>query len=189
MVSPERVRLFESRKDAFQKDEILQENIILKARKAGNSAIINISVSKGVDDLDNPVGHRLSTSQALYSAGKGRILRLPVNNLDVETIDIVEQWEGSIHKYGLQISTGPVVPFRAEDLISGTKHRSKGFVPLIWMQNGSKLARTSKRPPIRSGRLLTRGKPYWYSMVWMKFPRIYAPLYVRWSRLSLRFIL
>ena len=135
MVSPERVHLFESRKDAFRKDEILQENIILKARKAGNSTIINISVSKGVDDLDNPVGHRLSTSQALYPADKGRILRLPVSNLDIEVIDIVEQWEGSLHKYGLQISTGPVVPFRAEDLISGTKHRSKGFVPLIWMQN------------------------------------------------------
>ena len=135
MVSPEMVHLFESRKDAFRKDEVLQENIILKARKAGNSAIINISVSKGVDDLDNPAGHRLSTSQALYPAGKGRILRLPVNNFDIEVIDIVEQWEGSLHKYGLQISTGPVVPFRAEDLISEAKHRSKEFVPFIWMQN------------------------------------------------------
>jgi adenine-specific DNA-methyltransferase len=92
-------------------------------------------VSKGVDDLDNPVGHRLSTSQALYSAGKGRILRLPVSNLGIEVIDIVEQWERSLHKYGLEISTGPVVPFRAEDLISGTKHWSKEFVPLIWMQH------------------------------------------------------
>jgi len=135
MVSPERVHLFESRKDAFRKDDVLQENIILKARKAGNSAVINISVSKGVDDLDNPVGHRLSKSQVLYPAGKGRILRLPVSDLDIAVIDMVEQWIGSLHKYGFDISTGTVVPFRAEDLVSGAKRRSKGFVPLIWMQN------------------------------------------------------
>ena len=135
MVSPERIHLFESRKDAFRKDEVLQENIILKARKAGNSEVINISVSKGVDDLNNPFGHRLSTSQVLNPAVKGRILRLPISDLDIEVIDMVEQWKGSLHKYGFEISTGPVVPFRAEDLISGAKHRSKGYVPLIWMQN------------------------------------------------------
>lgn len=135
MVSPERVHLFESRKDAFRKDEVLQENIILKARKAGKSAIINISVSKGIDDLSNPIDHSLSTSQVLYPAGKGRVLRLPVSDLDIEVIDMVEQWKGSLHKYGFEISTGPVVPFRAEDLISGARHGSEGFVPLIWMQN------------------------------------------------------
>ena len=135
MMSPERVHLFESRKDAFRRDEVLQENIILKARKTDNSTMINISVSKGIDDLNNPIGHRLSISQVLYSANKGRILRLPVNDLDIEVLDMVEQWKENLHKYGFEISTGPVVPFRAEDLISGTKHWSKGFVPLIWMQN------------------------------------------------------
>ncbi|MFH1294026.1 MAG: Eco57I restriction-modification methylase domain-containing protein [Pseudomonadota bacterium] len=135
MVSPERVHLFESRKDAFQKDEVLQENIILKARRGGNNTLIDVSVSKGVADLHNPVSHRLSLSQVLDPADKGSILRLPVSNEDIEIIDTFEKWTGSLHRYGLEISTGPVVPFRAQNLIRDSEIRSNEFVPLIWMQN------------------------------------------------------
>ena len=48
---------------------------------------------------------------------------------------MVDRWTGSLHKYGLEISTGPVVPFRAESLISDSKSRTKELVPLIWMHN------------------------------------------------------
>jgi len=135
MVSPERVHLFESRKDAFQKDEVLQENIILKARKSGKNSMMDVSVSRGVDDLQNPTSHSLPIYQVLEPANKGRILRLPVSDQDIEVIDMVDQWAGSLHKYGLEISTGPVVPFRAGGLIFDSKSRIKELVPLIWMHN------------------------------------------------------
>ncbi len=135
MVTPERVHLFESRKDAFQKDEVLQENIILKARRGGNNSTMDISVSRGVDDLQNPISHGLPIYQVLEPVKRGRILRLPVSDQDIEVIDMVDRWTGSLHKYGLEISTGPVVPFRAETLIFDSKSRSKELVPLIWMHN------------------------------------------------------
>ena len=135
LVSPERVHLFESRKDAFQKDEVLQENIILKARRNSKNVMMDISVSRGVDDLINPMRHNISTNHVLEPANKGRILRLPVSDQDIEVIELVDRWTGNLHKYGLEISTGPVVPFRAESLIFDSKDRTKGLVPLIWMYN------------------------------------------------------
>ncbi|MBW2035391.1 MAG: Eco57I restriction-modification methylase domain-containing protein [Deltaproteobacteria bacterium] len=135
MMQPERVHLFESRKDAFRKDDVLQENIILKARKSGKPSMIKISLSRGMDDLDEPANYDLPISRVLYSTGKDIILRLPTSDLDIGIIDMVEEWTGNLHKYRLEISTGPVVPFRAENLILDGRQRDRTLVPLIWMQN------------------------------------------------------
>ncbi len=135
MMQPERVHLFESRMDAFKKDEVLQENIILKARKAGNASRLRISVSPGIDSLNRAASYDLSASKVLYSTAKDMVFRLPASQRDIEIIDIVEQWTGGLHRYGLQISTGPVVPFRATDLILNDKHVNNDTAPLLWMQN------------------------------------------------------
>lgn len=135
LVQPERIHVFESRKETFKKHEVLQENIILKAKKHCNISTIKISISKGLDDLDKSTIYTFPTSIVLYSTSHDIILRLPNNNYDTDVIDIVEQWTGSLHKYGIEISTGPVVPFRAKDLISNTKRDHNDFAPLIWLQN------------------------------------------------------
>lgn len=135
LVHPEIIHIFESRKETFKKDEVLQENIILKARKYCNVSTIKISISKGLNDLDKSTIYTFPTSIVLYSTSHDIILRLPNNNYDTDVIDIVEQWTGSLHKYGIEISTGPVVPFRAKDLISNTKRDNNDFAPLIWLQN------------------------------------------------------
>jgi adenine-specific DNA-methyltransferase len=135
MMRPERVHLFGSRKDAFRKDEVLQENIILKARKEGVTSTIKISSSQGINDLNQSVSHAHPVSRILHSAGNDLIFRLPASDFDTAVIDTVEQWDGCLHKYGMKISTGPVVPFRAKTLILSEKHAGVASVPLIWMQN------------------------------------------------------
>src|SRR5439155_21029264 len=47
-----RVHVFESRKRAFADDEVLQENIILHAVKAGTPSRVVVSSSHGPDDGD-----------------------------------------------------------------------------------------------------------------------------------------
>jgi len=44
-----RIHIFESRKDIFDKDEVLQENIIIKASKNGQEGIVTITISKDKD--------------------------------------------------------------------------------------------------------------------------------------------
>lgn len=135
MMHPERIHIFESRKKPFEHDSVLQENIILKARKFFTISDIKVSISKGVDDLDKSTLYKFPTSIVLHSFNNDIILRLPNNNQDIELIHVVEQWPGSLHKYGIEISTGPVVPFRANNLIFNIRHDSNDFAPLIWLRN------------------------------------------------------
>ena len=135
IIRPERVHVFESRKDAFKKDDVLQENIILKARKKGIADTITVSVSKNTIDLDNSSNYELDVETALHKTKKDIIFRIPVNDTDIKTIQIVESWQGNLHEYDMQISTGPVVPFRATDLMTDEIDSKEKIAPLIWMHH------------------------------------------------------
>lgn len=136
VMRPERVHIFESRKQAFRADEVLQENIILKARKGGSTTTVGISTSQGVRDIYKIKIHRIPVSRALFNFKKDDfVFRLPVNDEESAILDIVDSWSGRLHKYGMEISTGPVVPFRAVNLIPTDGGDYEGLVPLLWMQN------------------------------------------------------
>ena len=152
MMQPERIHIFESRKETFKKDEVLQENIILKARKFINASTIVISISNGAHDLNKSTIYSFPMHKILYSINNDLVLRIPNSNQDIELIDIVEQWEGSLHKYGMEISTGPVVPFRAKELICNTNHVSNDFAPLIWMQNVHPMIINWPRSALKNGK-------------------------------------
>lgn len=138
ITSPERVHIFESRKDAFRKDDVLQENIILKARKAGKSRILEISHSNGKNDLEEVRTHPVPLRKALLKYNGDIIFRLPIDDSDDNILNIVDGWTGKLHKYGMEISTGPVVPFRATESIPLDNNAcQEPLVPLLWMQNVS----------------------------------------------------
>ena len=61
--------------------------------------------------------------------------RLPTGMHDEQILDAVDLWDGSLEKYGWQVSTGRVVPFRAEHLLKEKITTGNGTVPLLWMQN------------------------------------------------------
>jgi len=138
IMSPERVHIFESRKDAFRKDLVLQENIILKARKAGKNRIVEISQSNGKNDLEEVRTNPVPLRKALLKYNGDIIFRLPIDDSDDNILNIVDGWKGKLHKYGMEISTGPVVPFRATEFIPlGNNAYEEPLVPLLWMQNVS----------------------------------------------------
>jgi len=132
---PERVHIFESRKDAFRTAGVLQENIILKARKAGLARQIGISTSEGASDISRSRVFRVPISEALFKIENDLILRLPINEDESRILDMVDNWSGNLHEYGMEISTGPVVPFRAKELIPTKRKGHKNMAPLLWMQN------------------------------------------------------
>jgi adenine-specific DNA-methyltransferase len=63
------------------------------------------------------------------------LFRLPTGILDEQILETVDKWDGSLEKYGFQVSTGRVVPFRAKVLLKEKAKQSNGAVPLLWMQN------------------------------------------------------
>jgi adenine-specific DNA-methyltransferase len=135
-MQPVWIHLFESRKDVFSNQGVLQENVILKATKTGCRSSVTISTSKDRDALDSSVMNRVPISYVLRRNNGYLMLRLPLDEFDDLVIDIVDKWESRLSDYGLDISTGPVVPFRSKEFLrSDIPATSTSFVPLFWMCN------------------------------------------------------
>ncbi len=145
-IRPQAVHVFGSRRDAFSRDAVLQENVILKgireddwpARKGAK--LMTISSSQGVRDLETPDQRVVSIDSVLDLKSREKVLRLPVSDAEDELVQIVDSWPGSLKIYGLQISTGPVVPFRATAFVEKVGSVPGSHVPLLWMNHVRSMA-------------------------------------------------
>lgn len=141
LMRPRAVHLFGSRREAFGRDEVLQENIILLARRADgwpathNGGTVEVSFSEGVRDLAARRRRKLPLAEVLNFHSRDRVLRVPATDGDEEIARAVRAWPGSLSAYGLEVSTGPVVPFRAAAVLSKGGAVPKTHAPLLWMQN------------------------------------------------------
>lgn len=130
----ERAHVFASRRDAFQDDDVLQENIIVAYRRGGTPADpVTISSSKGVGDLAEARSFVAERREVLRPHDPHGVVYLPTCAEDAATMQTVFAWRGSLRGLGLEVSTGPVVPFRStEDLV---REGGADTVPLLWMQH------------------------------------------------------
>lgn len=139
-VRPTNIHLFGSRKDAFDQEAILQENIILKAVNDNRSnkleTNVNVSFSQGVKDLDKITKRSIPLRDIIDFESKNKVFRISVNHKEDKIVELVHSWKENLHSLGLNISTGPVVAFRASKYITD-KGASNGhqYAPLLWMQN------------------------------------------------------
>jgi adenine-specific DNA-methyltransferase len=142
-VTPLAVHIFQSRNDVFKGDKVLQENVIFSFEKLSQpkeqrywAGTVNISVSKDNSELNKNVLNRQVSFQHFLKDQDGHVFfRLPTGIHDEQILDAVDRWEGSLEKYGWQVSTGRVVPFRVEQLLKDKLTVGNGAVPLLWMQN------------------------------------------------------
>ncbi|MGC1379314.1 MAG: BsuBI/PstI family type II restriction endonuclease [Anaerolineales bacterium] len=141
-VKPLAVHLFQSRNDVFKNDEVLQENVIFTFEKTAESkrqpyfaGQVSISTSKDDASLDTPITRQVSFGHFLSQHDGQFFFRLPTGVLDEQILDAVDRWDGSLERYGLQVSTGRVVPFRANSLLRDQVVSGNGTAPLLWMQN------------------------------------------------------
>lgn len=154
---PQAIHLFDSRKDAFEKDGVLQENIILKAccqegwTTHRQKKMISISQSRNVSDLNVVKCRKVRLDSVLNPADDNKILRIPTHRSEDRDLRIMNSWTGSLNAYGWEISTGPVVPFRAEGHLFQEASDGQAYAPLFWMQNVHRLQAiwpvTTRRKP------------------------------------------
>lgn len=135
-MTPVHIHVFDSRKDVFSSQSVLQENIILKAIKSASPTRVTISGSKNSDDLHHPPSRTVAIKHTLMRRDRDIILRLPIDRADMSILRTVDAWDATLSDYGLQISTGPVVPFRSKEfIVRSDTQRPRGLVPLLWMRN------------------------------------------------------
>ncbi|MGH8222197.1 MAG: Eco57I restriction-modification methylase domain-containing protein [Woeseiaceae bacterium] len=136
-IRPTDIHVFESRTDAFS--DVLQEAAITAGtrlhgwdkRSAGQR--IRLSSSAGAADIESSAVRTLPLGEVLQGECRHRVLSFPASKQHDRVTALVRQWSGSLQAYGWQVSTGPVVAFRANQFL-----RDKGLrhtVPLLWLQN------------------------------------------------------
>jgi adenine-specific DNA-methyltransferase len=131
------VHIFESRKEIFDRDGVLQENIIIKAikpKKISNHKrlIISSSENKSFTKLK-----KLSVryTDVVHYKNGDVFIRIPTSTLDIDILHVVDRWPNVLRNLGLEISTGPVVPFRATQYLLPELTESPKSAPLLWMHN------------------------------------------------------
>ena len=141
LIRPTGVHVFGSRRDAFRRDSVLQENVILTGIRQDRwhanrtAAPLAISWSLGTDDINEPTTREVPANVVLDFDSVDKVLRLPVCDEDEESLALVDSWPSNLGELGLNISTGPVVPFRAKDLIVRDGKIPTCHVPLLWMNH------------------------------------------------------
>ena len=130
------VHLFNTRKDTFAKDDVLQELVITRFADSNNGRI-TISHSEGSRDLNNPLVKEYPETNILDPGTADKVVFLPTDERDDEILNLFRTWNGNMEKYGIRISTGPVVAFRISDHI--TEVENYDTVPLYWMHNVIKM--------------------------------------------------
>lgn len=147
-VTPEALHLFGSRKDAFRKDEVLQENVILAARRkpAARETTVAITTSAGVSDLEKPTRRIVPLKDVVDIDSRELAVHIPSSDTDDAVLQFVRSWPATLHSLGLKVSTGPVVAFRAWNFIHEEPNGAQE-VPLLWLQHVRKM---NVRWPIES---------------------------------------
>ncbi len=121
------MHVFESREEHFTDDEILQEAMITWASaQAENQGHVVISSSNGMQDLPKAVLHTIPATDVVGGAPE-RLIALRAD------VDPLAAYFATLETYGLKVSTGPVVAFRAEQCLKTSA--TKKTVPLLWMQH------------------------------------------------------
>ncbi|MSR60276.1 MAG: hypothetical protein EXS05_21990 [Planctomycetaceae bacterium] len=136
-LTPRHIHLFESRTAAFRDDAVLQENVILGAQKCSERADVTVTVSDGRDLSPSGLQRRaLSYSQVIDDPKGDCIVRVSGNDVDQQIVDAIDRLPTRFRDSGLEISTGPVVHFRATEFLLDDKINSDmASAPLLWMHN------------------------------------------------------
>jgi adenine-specific DNA-methyltransferase len=78
----------------FKNDNVLQENIILRANKDVNSEI-RITSSECDKGLNEPRCSIFKTNELIDLKSKDKILFIPSNSKEAETIEVFKNWSSS----------------------------------------------------------------------------------------------
>ena len=141
MILPAQVHVFGSRRDAFSRHEVLQENVVLLGTRhdhgfsEGDRQALAVSSSLGVRDIADPSWQSVPLTVALDLNTADKVLRLPQCTEDEQVLALVDSWPNRLADLDMNISTGPIVAFRAANHIYEQGQIPDTHVPLLWMNH------------------------------------------------------
>lgn len=129
------IHLFHSREDVFDSDKVLQEAIILKAMKTTREAdTILISASENMYTGERFI-HKVPYSTVIDMESDNLFIMIPTTRDEVELLSMMKNWNDNLPSLGFKLKTGPVVDFRATELLR--EEEVENAVPLLWSNHFS----------------------------------------------------
>lgn len=123
----QRVHLFDSRSEAFGRDEVLQENILFHLVRGGSDEA-PLTLSTG--SLESPVETLIARERLVSPADSDQVIHIATETDADEVRDFIHGLPCRLGDLGLTVSTGPVVDFRLKGSLADKL--SEGSVPLIY---------------------------------------------------------
>lgn len=127
-VSIEHIHLFHSRTSAFDDDDVLQENIIIKLVCGKEQGKVTISTSSNVTFSDRE-SHDYPFREIVHEGEGQKFIHVPLapTQSDINGLPMAQR---TLEELGLMVSTGPVVDFRVKEFLRAEPGRDT--VPLLY---------------------------------------------------------
>jgi len=128
----EHIHLFVSRSKVFDKEDVLQETIIIKVRKTNKSPEkVKITSSKSNKDFDEITS--LTVPYSLVVSGEDYYVYLVTNNEEVAVLERLHRFNCTLPDIGVKMKTGLTVDFRNRDILRDDEE--DGAIPLFYSQH------------------------------------------------------
>lgn len=131
----EHIHNFDSRKQVFYNEEVLQESIIIKIRNAAPftpGQKVNVSRSTDATFTDFTAG---KFPYAGIFHHDDAFIKIPATQEELKIGEILGKWGLTLQSLGMTVSTGPVVAFRARGYLFHSPKPKTKTTPLLWMHN------------------------------------------------------
>ena len=128
----EHIHLFVSRSKVFDKEDVLQETMIIKVRKTEKvPQSITITSSKSNNDFGDLMS--LTVPYDLVVSGKDHYVYLVTNEEEVQVLEQLHKFDKTLPDIGVKMKTGLTVDFRNRDILRDTEE--EGAIPLFYAQH------------------------------------------------------
>jgi adenine-specific DNA-methyltransferase len=130
IMSLRHIHVFESRKKAFGDDDVLQENVIYHAvRSKRKPKHVVVSSSEGAD-FDKVRSRSVPYEHMVLPGDRDAFIHLVLGDSDDRIMERMSRFSTSLDKLELDVSTGPIVDFRAQEYLRHLPERETA--PLIY---------------------------------------------------------
>jgi len=121
------LHLFESRRQAFKDDDVLQENIIIRLERGGRQGRVTVSTSTD-DTFADLATHDYPFDSIVFPDDPERFIHVPASAKS--GTEISPAIHCTLAELGIKVSTGPVVDFRLKEHLRDMPE--DGTVPLLY---------------------------------------------------------
>ena len=121
------IHLFDSRREAFGRDEVLQENVLFHLTRGGDKAA-TVTISTG--SLQSPIKVAIPADRLIRPDDADKVIHIATDRDANEIRDFMVSLPCRLEELAVEVSTGPVVDFRLKDSLS--LRLRENHVPLLY---------------------------------------------------------